>query len=95
MGCGTARHLAELYSRGYHNVYGFDFSQNLINQALNNHPELENHLFTKDIRELRLSKKADVIICNDIKTTKDEASINYDSRSIVSYSKFVKYYHRL
>lgn len=63
MGCGTARHLAELYSRGYHNVYGFDFSQNLINQALNNHPELENHLFTKDVRELKLSKKADVILC--------------------------------
>ena len=63
MGCGTARHLAELYSRGYHNVYGFDFSQNLINQALKNHPELENHLFTKDVRELKLSKKADVIFC--------------------------------
>ncbi len=63
IGCGTARHLAELYSRGYHNVYGFDFSQNLINQALQIHPELENHLFTKDVRELKLSKKADVILC--------------------------------
>ncbi len=63
IGCGTARHLAELYFRGYHNVYGFDFSQNLINQALNKYPELENHLFTKDVRELKLDKKADIILC--------------------------------
>ena len=61
IGCGTARHLAELYFRGYHNVYGFDFSQNLINQALNKYPELENHLFTKDVRELKLDKKAYII----------------------------------
>ena len=63
IGCGTARHIAELYSRGYHNIYGFDFSQNLINQAIRNHPELENHLFTKDVRELKLEKKADAILC--------------------------------
>ena len=63
IGCGTARHIAELYTRGYKNVFGFDFSQNLILQALNSHPELENRVFTKDVRNLRLSKKADVILC--------------------------------
>ena len=63
IGCGTARHIAKLREYGYQNVYGFDFSQNLINKALKNHPELENHLFTKDVRELKLEKKADVILC--------------------------------
>lgn len=63
IGCGTARHLAELYANGYKNVYGFDFSQNLIRQALNSHPELENRVFTQDVRNLKLTKKADVILC--------------------------------
>jgi SAM-dependent methyltransferase len=63
IGCGTARHIAELFANGYKNVYGFDFSQNLIHQALNSHPELENKVFTKDVRNLKLSKKADVILC--------------------------------
>jgi len=63
IGCGTARHIAELFANGYKNVYGFDFSQNLILQALNSHPELENKVFTKDVRNLKLSKKADVILC--------------------------------
>lgn len=63
LGCGTARHIAELYANGYKNVYGFDFSQNLIRQALNSHPELENRVFTQDVRNLKLTKKADVILC--------------------------------
>lgn len=63
IGCGTARHIAELYANGYKNVYGFDFSQILIRQALNSHPELENRVFTKDVRNLKLTKKADVILC--------------------------------
>lgn len=63
IGCGTARHLACLKDNGYKNICGFDFSQNLIQQALKEQPDLENHLFTKDVRELRLNKKADVILC--------------------------------
>lgn len=63
IGCGTARHLACLNDSGYKNICGFDFSQNLVQQALSLHPELENKVYTKDARELKLSKKADIILC--------------------------------
>ena len=62
-GCGTGRHIAELNAQGFENVYGFDFSENLIKQASNLHPELQKKLFQKDIRNLKLKNKADVIIC--------------------------------
>ena len=63
IGCGTARHLACLSALGYQNICGFDFSQNLVQQALTMHPELENKVFTKDVRELNHKKNADVILC--------------------------------
>lgn len=62
-GCGTGRHIAELNSHGFENVFGFDFSENLINQAQKLHPEITNHFFQKDIRILKCKKKADVILC--------------------------------
>ena len=62
IGCGTARHIAELKKLGYENVFGFDFSENLINQAKEIHPEIKDRLFISDARKLK-SKKADVLFC--------------------------------
>lgn len=63
IGCGTARHLAELKKIGFNNVYGFDFSDHLLQKAKELHPELDGHLFKKDARTLKHLKKADVIFC--------------------------------
>lgn len=63
IGCGIARHISELHNQGYQNVYGFDFSEELIEQAKKLHPELINNLFCKDCRNLKVSDKADVILC--------------------------------
>ena len=63
MGCGSARHIAELYKRGYTNVYGYDFSENLIEKAKKNYPEIKDRLFVSDCRKINLKQKADVILC--------------------------------
>ena len=63
IGCGTGRHLAELKAHGYINLYGFDFSQHQLARAAKLHPELTGRLFPDDVRKLKFSKKADVILC--------------------------------
>lgn len=63
VGCGTGRHIAELYDRGYKNVYGFDFSENLINYAKLNYPEIKDNYQVQDCRKLKFNNKADVIFC--------------------------------
>ncbi len=63
MGCGTARHIAELYKQGYKNINGYDFSENLITQAKKNYPEIQDNLSISDCRNLKCKSKADVILC--------------------------------
>ena len=63
IGCGTARHIAELYSRGYHNIYGYDFSSKIIDRAKGNNPNIKDHLYIQDCRTLESNIKADVVLC--------------------------------
>lgn len=63
IGCGTGRHLSELYNQGYKNVYGFDFSENLLSTAKKNHPEIQSNIYLSDCRKLKSKFKADTVLC--------------------------------
>lgn len=63
LGCGTARHIAELKNRGYNTIFGFDFSEELLHKAEELHPDLQGHLFKADVRNLKQHRKADIILC--------------------------------
>ncbi len=41
VGCGYGRTLAELKSRGFHNLKGIDYSQGMINRGLRLYPDLD------------------------------------------------------
>ena len=63
LGCGTSRHISELYARGFYNVYGYDFSDILIEKAKELHPEIADRVFVNDCRYLKRNLKADCILC--------------------------------
>lgn len=63
LGCGTGRHAVELAKRGCH-VVGVDFSQGMLDKALENAKGIENVEFlAKDIREWRPDRQFDVVLC--------------------------------
>ena len=41
VGCGYGRTLNQLYSEGYHNLIGIDFSENMINRGKKQYPYLD------------------------------------------------------
>lgn len=55
--------MAELKRLGYKNVFGFDFSEHLLQKAQELHPELNGCLFHQDVHSFKHDFKADVIIC--------------------------------
>lgn len=63
VGCGIGRHVGELYKRGYQNIYGYDFSSNLISIAKKNNSDIESHFFVSDCRKMKNVPKADVVLC--------------------------------
>ena len=57
-GCGDGRHLKVLYSKGFQNLAGYEFSDSMVTEA-------ENCLNIKlqDCRTLDLKKSCDLILC--------------------------------
>lgn len=63
VGCGIGRHVAELYGRGYKNVYGYDFSDRLLEDAKKDNSEIADRFLPGDFRKFYPGKKADFVIC--------------------------------
>jgi SAM-dependent methyltransferase len=63
IGCGTGRHLFELYERGYINLKGIDFSPKYIEVCKSKNKELEDNFEVKDFRNSNIFRKFDYAIC--------------------------------
>lgn len=61
-GCGIGRHIIELATRGYTNLYGFDFSESNILKAKEMNLDFIN-FEAADSRNHFLEEKADLILC--------------------------------
>lgn len=62
-GCGTGRHLIELYKRGYCNIKGIDFSHQLISNCKNQNPNIAGSFIVGDCRYYRTFNKYDYALC--------------------------------
>lgn len=62
-GCGTGRHLFELKSRGYDDIFGIDFSGSHIQSCKDGHPECANLFEQADCRDFSPKNKFDYALC--------------------------------
>ena len=65
LGCGEGRHCIGLYTRGYENISGVDFSEQNIKRASASARESAAFpmFMCADARKLKLGRKFDVILC--------------------------------
>ena len=88
LGCGIGRHAIALAKLGY-NVSGLDFSKDLIKIARDNAKKagVKVNFFTGDMRNIKIIKKFDVVIC--LFTTFGYFSKNENIKVLKQISKII------
>lgn len=62
-GCGVGRHIFDLYSRGYKNIFGIDFSENHINHCKEKKVELKDLFQVSDCRFFSSEETFEYALC--------------------------------